>query len=159
MSETLATIIAAAAGAVVAKHGGKASSSRSGASDVLGELCVKVGVSPEAAALCGFTIRVGERTVAGRAMEREALATVDADYDVVLVDCPPALSMRCSVTSPGADSKIADMHGRTPLTGIAGSSSPSSSPPPASSGTLSCLAAGASHEGAPGTTSITQVYT
>ena len=72
-----------------------------------------------------------------------------------------ALSMRCSVTSPGADSKIADMHGRTPLTGIAGSSSPSNSPPPASSssGTLSCLAAGASHEGAPGTTSITHFYT
>jgi anthranilate phosphoribosyltransferase len=49
---TLAALIASAAGAVVAKHGGKASSSRSGASDVLGELCVKVGVSPEAAATC-----------------------------------------------------------------------------------------------------------
>lgn len=49
---TLAAIIAAAAGAVVAKHGGKASSSRSGASDVLGELCVKVGISPQAAAAC-----------------------------------------------------------------------------------------------------------
>jgi anthranilate phosphoribosyltransferase len=49
---TLAALIAAAAGAVVAKHGGKASSSRSGASDVLGELCVKVGVSPDAAANC-----------------------------------------------------------------------------------------------------------
>jgi anthranilate phosphoribosyltransferase len=40
---TLAAIIAAAAGATVAKHGGKASSSRSGASDVLGELGVRVG--------------------------------------------------------------------------------------------------------------------
>jgi anthranilate phosphoribosyltransferase len=49
---TLAALIAAGAGAVVAKHGGKASSSRSGASDVLGELCVKVGVSAEAAAQC-----------------------------------------------------------------------------------------------------------
>ncbi len=49
---TLAAIIAAACGAVVAKHGGKASSSRSGASDVLGELCVKVGISPIAAAAC-----------------------------------------------------------------------------------------------------------
>jgi anthranilate phosphoribosyltransferase len=49
---TLAAIIAAAAGAMVAKHGGKASSSRSGASDVLGELCVKVGVSSPAAAAC-----------------------------------------------------------------------------------------------------------
>jgi anthranilate phosphoribosyltransferase len=49
---TLAAIIAAAAGAVVAKHGGKASSSRSGASDVLGELGVKVGISPTAAARC-----------------------------------------------------------------------------------------------------------
>lgn len=49
---TLAAIIAAACGAVVAKHGGKASSSRSGASDVLGELNVRVGVSPAAAAAC-----------------------------------------------------------------------------------------------------------
>ena len=47
---TLAAIIAAAAGAIVAKHGGKAASSLSGASDVLGELGVKVGVSPSAAA-------------------------------------------------------------------------------------------------------------
>ncbi|MGE0195981.1 MAG: anthranilate phosphoribosyltransferase, partial [Methylocystis sp.] len=46
---TLAAIIAAAAGAIVAKHGGKAASSRSGASDVLGELGVKVGISPDAA--------------------------------------------------------------------------------------------------------------
>jgi anthranilate phosphoribosyltransferase len=49
---TLAAIIAAACGAIVAKHGGKASSSRSGASDVLGELCVKVGISAAAAAAC-----------------------------------------------------------------------------------------------------------
>lgn len=49
---TLSAIIAAACGAVVAKHGGKASSSRSGASDVLGELRVKVGISPAAAAAC-----------------------------------------------------------------------------------------------------------
>ena len=49
---TLAAIIAAAAGAIVAKHGGKASSSRSGASDVLGELGVRVGISPSAAANC-----------------------------------------------------------------------------------------------------------
>ncbi|MGD9539640.1 anthranilate phosphoribosyltransferase [Methylocystis sp.] len=47
---TLAAIIAAAAGAIVAKHGGKAASSLSGASDVLGELGVKVGISPDAAA-------------------------------------------------------------------------------------------------------------
>ena len=47
---TLAAIIAAAAGAIVAKHGGKAASSLSGASDVLGELGVKVGISPELAA-------------------------------------------------------------------------------------------------------------
>jgi anthranilate phosphoribosyltransferase len=49
---TLAAIIAAACGAVVAKHGGKASSSRSGASDVLGELGVKVGLPAAAAAAC-----------------------------------------------------------------------------------------------------------
>lgn len=49
---TLAAIIAAACGAVVAKHGGKAASSLSGASDVLGELGVKVGIPPAAAAAC-----------------------------------------------------------------------------------------------------------
>ena len=49
---TLAAIVAAAAGATVAKHGGKASSSRSGASDVLGELGVRVGMSPAAASAC-----------------------------------------------------------------------------------------------------------
>lgn len=49
---TLAAIIAAAAGAVVAKHGGKAASSRSGASDVLGELGVRVGIAPDAAGAC-----------------------------------------------------------------------------------------------------------
>ena len=49
---TLAAIIASACGAVVAKHGGKASSSLSGASDVLGELGVKVGVPPAAAEAC-----------------------------------------------------------------------------------------------------------
>lgn len=49
---TLAAIIAAACGAMVAKHGGKAASSLSGASDVLGELGVKVGIPPAAAATC-----------------------------------------------------------------------------------------------------------
>jgi len=49
---TLAAIIAAACGAVVAKHGGKAASSLSGASDVLGELGVKVGIPPAAASAC-----------------------------------------------------------------------------------------------------------
>lgn len=49
---TLAAIIAAACGATVAKHGGKAASSRSGASDVLGELGVGVGIPPAAVAAC-----------------------------------------------------------------------------------------------------------
>jgi anthranilate phosphoribosyltransferase len=49
---TLSAIIAAACGARVAKHGGRAASSRSGASDVLGELGVRVGMSPQAAASC-----------------------------------------------------------------------------------------------------------
>lgn len=49
---TLAAIIAAACGAPVAKHGGKAASSRSGASDVLGALGVRVGGDPAAAAAC-----------------------------------------------------------------------------------------------------------
>ena len=41
---TLTAIVVAACGVTVAKHGGKAASSRSGASDVLGELGVKVGL-------------------------------------------------------------------------------------------------------------------
>jgi anthranilate phosphoribosyltransferase len=49
---TLAAIIAAACGAPVAKHGGKAASSRSGASDVLGALGVRVGAGPASAAAC-----------------------------------------------------------------------------------------------------------
>ncbi len=49
---TLSAIIVAACGVAVAKHGGKAASSRSGASDVLGELGVKVGLDPAAASAC-----------------------------------------------------------------------------------------------------------
>lgn len=49
---TLSAIIAAACGVTVAKHGGKAASSLSGTSDVLGELGVKVGLDPAAAAAC-----------------------------------------------------------------------------------------------------------
>ncbi len=47
---TLTAIVVAACGVTVAKHGGKAASSRSGASDVLGELGVKVGLDSAAAA-------------------------------------------------------------------------------------------------------------
>jgi anthranilate phosphoribosyltransferase len=49
---TLAAIIVAACGVSVAKHGGKAASSRSGASDVLAELGVRIGAAPAAAAAC-----------------------------------------------------------------------------------------------------------
>ena len=49
---TLAAIIAAAVGAAVAKHGGKAASSRSGATDVLAELGVKVGIDAASAGAC-----------------------------------------------------------------------------------------------------------
>jgi len=49
---TLAALIVAGCGVRVAKHGGRAASSRSGASDVLAELGVKVGVAPEHAAFC-----------------------------------------------------------------------------------------------------------
>ncbi len=49
---TLAAIIVSACGVKVAKHGGKAASSQSGASDVLAELGVRVGVEPGAAARC-----------------------------------------------------------------------------------------------------------
>jgi anthranilate phosphoribosyltransferase len=44
---TLAAIIVAACGVPVAKHGSRAASSMSGASDVLGELGVRIGIEPE----------------------------------------------------------------------------------------------------------------
>jgi anthranilate phosphoribosyltransferase len=49
---TLAAFIVAGCGVRVAKHGGRAASSRSGATDVLAELGVRVGISPEHAARC-----------------------------------------------------------------------------------------------------------
>lgn len=49
---TLAAIIVAACGVPVAKHGGKAASSRSGATDVLAELGVKVGIDAACASAC-----------------------------------------------------------------------------------------------------------
>ena len=49
---TLAAIITAACGVPVAKHGNRASSSRSGSSDVLGALGVAVGLAPEEVERC-----------------------------------------------------------------------------------------------------------
>jgi anthranilate phosphoribosyltransferase len=49
---TLASLIVAACGVPVAKHGNRALSSRSGASDVLGALGVAVGQSPERIEAC-----------------------------------------------------------------------------------------------------------
>jgi anthranilate phosphoribosyltransferase len=49
---TLAAILAAAAGAKVAKHGNRAASSKSGAADVLTALDVKVGLPPEHVTRC-----------------------------------------------------------------------------------------------------------
>jgi anthranilate phosphoribosyltransferase len=49
---TLASIIAAACGAVVAKHGNRAASSKSGASDVLTALGVKTGLPAEGVERC-----------------------------------------------------------------------------------------------------------
>ena len=49
---TLASIIVAACGAPVAKHGNRAASSKSGASDVLGALGVRIGLPPEGVERC-----------------------------------------------------------------------------------------------------------
>ncbi len=49
---TLASLITAACGVPVAKHGNRAASSKSGASDVLGALGVGIGVTPKAVEAC-----------------------------------------------------------------------------------------------------------
>ncbi len=49
---TLASIVAAACGVPVAKHGNRAASSRSGAADTLTALGVRIGLSPESVERC-----------------------------------------------------------------------------------------------------------
>ena len=49
---TLASLIAAAAGVPVAKHGNRAATSKSGAADVLAALGVKVGIEPATISAC-----------------------------------------------------------------------------------------------------------
>ncbi len=56
---TLASLITAACGVPVAKHGNRAASSKSGASDVLGALGVKIGLAPEGVQKCLAGANVG----------------------------------------------------------------------------------------------------
>ena len=49
---TLASILAAACGVPIAKHGNRAASSRAGAADTLGSLGVKIGLPPEVVERC-----------------------------------------------------------------------------------------------------------
>lgn len=56
---TLASILAAACGVKVAKHGNRALSSKSGAADVLSALNVKVGLAPAHVAACINEVGIG----------------------------------------------------------------------------------------------------
>jgi anthranilate phosphoribosyltransferase len=56
---TLASIITAACGVPVAKHGNRAASSRSGASDVLASLGVGIGVTAQAVEACIVEAKIG----------------------------------------------------------------------------------------------------
>ena len=56
---TTSIFVAAAAGARVAKHGGRSVSSKSGSADVLEALGVKVGLAPEAVAECIAATGIG----------------------------------------------------------------------------------------------------
>jgi anthranilate phosphoribosyltransferase len=56
---TLASLITAACGVPVAKHGNRAASSKSGASDVLGALGVGIGVTAQAVEACIAEAKIG----------------------------------------------------------------------------------------------------
>ncbi len=56
---TLASIVAAACGVPVAKHGNRAASSRSGAADTLTALGVKIGLPPEGVERCIREVGIG----------------------------------------------------------------------------------------------------
>jgi anthranilate phosphoribosyltransferase len=79
---TLAAIVVAACGVPVAKHGNRAASSFSGASDVLTGLGVRIGIPPELVEKCLHECNIGFMTAQAHHPAMAAVAPVRKDLGV-----------------------------------------------------------------------------